>query len=330
MIYGFVKFLMTVALRLYYRRIYVTGLENIAAKGPVIILPNHNSSLMDAAILGVLIRRPLHFFARGDVFTSNFVSKLLARFHMLPVHHHEGRKTLDQNTQSFSKAEDILLKGGIIIFFPEGSSHIDKQLKPLRKGVFRLAFNTAARKNYALDIPMIPAGITYSKPTTWRADVIVHLGTPILLSDYIPGYLSNPAATLLQLSKIAYKAMELQVPNIIDASLNDVTAGCTEIVLNDFSYHTAHWQSATRKRLEQEKAVYHSLGSASQHTREKISTTYQRYTALLNESDLKDKTLSPYFHFPGWNYLFLLSGIILFPIGFLLNALPLLVARKIS
>ena len=69
MLYGFVKIVMKIALRFFYRRAYVTGLETIARQGPVIIIANHTSSLMDAALLGILIRRPVHFFTRADVFS---------------------------------------------------------------------------------------------------------------------------------------------------------------------------------------------------------------------------------------------------------------------
>ena len=48
---------MTAGLRFFYRHIHVTGFENIPSKGPVIIIANHNSSLMDAALLGILLKR---------------------------------------------------------------------------------------------------------------------------------------------------------------------------------------------------------------------------------------------------------------------------------
>src|SRR5687768_4021273 len=124
MLYPFAKILMTIILRLFYRRIYATGLETIASKGPAIIIANHSSSLMDAALLGVLISRPAWFFTRADVFSGFLAKKLLSWLHMLPVHHHQsGRNTLQTNEHSFHKAEKILNQGGIIVIFPEGISH---------------------------------------------------------------------------------------------------------------------------------------------------------------------------------------------------------------
>src|ERR1700712_1848937 len=116
MLYGFVKVIMAIALRFFYRRVYVTGLETIARKGPVIIIANHTSSLMDAALLGVLISRPVHFFTRADVFSGKFYSRILDALHMLPINNHDaGRNTLTANNESFSKAQEILAKGGIVV-----------------------------------------------------------------------------------------------------------------------------------------------------------------------------------------------------------------------
>jgi 1-acyl-sn-glycerol-3-phosphate acyltransferase len=331
MLYGLLKVIMTIALRLFYRRVYVTGLENIADKGPAIIMPNHNSSLMDAALLGILIKRPLYFFARGDVFVNAFVERLLARFHMLPVHPHDGgRKTLGDNNAAFSRAEKILLDGGIIIFFPEGVSHTDKQLKPLRKGVFRLAFNTAAKRNFEMNIPLIPAGVTYSNPFCWRSEVMVHLGAPMQLADYVESFKSNASATLLQLSKVAYLDMEQQVPNIKNAEWNALTNNAVEIVMNDFDYQTSSWRQATRNRLDKEKGVYGRISLLDERSRRQLETSVDKYRQLLGQYGLEDASLSKKFSFQFIDLLLLILSLLFFPAGYLLNAVPVFIAKRIA
>src|SRR5687768_2737853 len=143
MLYRLTRIFMTITLRLFYRRVYATGIETIPEKGPVILLANHPSSLMDAALLGILLKRPIHYFTRGDVFKYKLVSAIFSALNMIPVFDHAGRKTLNHNDESFLKAKQILKQGGLILFFPEGSSHIDRRLAPLKKGAFRLAFQAA-------------------------------------------------------------------------------------------------------------------------------------------------------------------------------------------
>ena len=163
---------MTAGLRFFYRHIYVTGLENIPAKGPAIIIANHNSSLMDAALLGILLKRKAWFFARGDVFVNKPVQQII------------GMVTYDAGAQSpgreknpgrelriaFQTVSRFFLQEALIVFFPESYSHTEHQLLPFRKGVFRLAFDTASSHNFSFEIPVVPIGITYDHPVACRTD----------------------------------------------------------------------------------------------------------------------------------------------------------------
>src|SRR5687768_5815054 len=110
----------------------------IPAKGPAILLANHPSALMDAALIGILLKRFVYFFTKGVVFISKPLNFFLNALHMSPIHNHRGgRDSVNINEESYVKAERILSAGGIVLFFPEGNSKTDHQLMPFRKGVFR-------------------------------------------------------------------------------------------------------------------------------------------------------------------------------------------------
>jgi 1-acyl-sn-glycerol-3-phosphate acyltransferase len=178
MTYRIVKWLMSIALRLFYARIIPVNLENIPAKGPVLLIANHPSSLMDAAILGILSKRPIHFFARGDIFINGLVKFILQKLHMHPIHNHSlGRSTINNNDHSFQKALDLLNKGEMILFFPEGISHVDYHIRSFKKGAFRLAYNYLTQPgNKSLFAQ--PIGINYSHPTKPFSQVWVNVGHP--------------------------------------------------------------------------------------------------------------------------------------------------------
>src|SRR5882757_9728381 len=191
-------------LRFFYRHIYITGMEHIPPRGPLIIIANHPSSLMDAALLGVLLKRRPWYFTRGDVFVNGPVRPILSWLHMIPVHQHEGgRSSLGANDDSFSAAQAILARNGIIVFFPESTSHTEHQLWPFRKGVFRLAFQAIAAHGFSLRLPIVPIGITYDHPVKGRQCVQVHAGKPLLVEDYVALYQSNPSTALLRMAKDA-------------------------------------------------------------------------------------------------------------------------------
>lgn len=331
MLYHFVKIIMSTALRFFYRRVYVTGLETIAREGPAIIIANHSSSLMDAAILGVLIQRPVHFFTRADVFSSRLFSKVLGALNMIPVNNHEaGRNTLGDNNESFSKAAEILAKGGIVVFFPEGISHIDRRLLPLRKGVFRLAFQSAKQNNFLLNIPVIPAGINYSHPSTCQADVMIHFGTPLLLNDYKEEYLNNAAASLLRITKDSFAAMQKNTLHIRDESKCNLIESCLKIKRNDYSFFTKQWMQGTIKRLEEEKSICEGIDRLVLSKQSELQKNNNDYFEMLQQCNIRDKAISPLFNFSGYKKLLMVAGSPLFLIGYTLNCLPVIIAKKIA
>jgi 1-acyl-sn-glycerol-3-phosphate acyltransferase len=331
MLYRFVKILMTTGLRFFYRHIHVTGLKNIPAKGPVIIIANHAASVMDAAVLGILLKRQIHFFARGDVFVNKPVRKILSWLHMMPVHNHDaGRHTLDANTGSFSEAQRILTNGGIIVFFPEATSHIERQLLPFRKGVFRLAFQTAVANNFSFEIAIVPAGITYDHPVDGGKDVQVHIAEPIFLSAYKQAYLDNAPATLLYLSKYAYELTFKKVLHISDKDRLQLAERWLVMHRNRQVYNSMRWKIASDKQLQQEQNICTWVNTLTADEANKIRQQQAAYFDSLHKHRMNDKAMAAARRFPSWKKIVAWMGFPFYIAGLLLNAPPVWLAKRIA
>lgn len=332
MLYRLVKILMTVALRFFYRHIHTSGLENVPAKGPAIIIANHASSLMDAALIGILLKRPIYYFARGDVFINKPITTILSWLHMMPVHNHDGgRKTLDVNESSFSEGQRILSKGGIIVFFPESTSHVERQLMTFRKGVFRLAFKTATDNNFSFDIPIIPFGITYDHPVRAGKEVQVHAGKPISLLSYKKRYEENASATLLQVSKHAYELVHQQVLHIASKDRLVTAEHCLETNWNNFyKGNRSSWIIQHRQRLETAQYLCGNINQAGQTNAELLGKRCAAYYKRLGQYKIEDRSISPAFNFPSRKIVLVCLGFPVYVAGMLLNALPVIVAKRIA
>lgn len=321
---------MTTGLRFFYRHLYVTGLENIPPKGPVIIIANHASSLMDAAVLGILLKRQLFFFARGDVFVNKPVRAMLSWLHMMPVHQHTaGRHTLAANTNSFSEAQRILANGGIIVFFPESTSHTDRQLWPFRKGVFRLAFQTAQASQFSFEITIVPVGITYDHPVHARTTAQVHVGEPLFLSHYTASYLDNTSATLLRISKDAYERAHKKVLHINNKEHLAIAEQCLELNRNNTGTHPT-WKIASDKRLQEERAICQFINNATASEINQVKQEQAVYFDALNKHGLDDTTFGRAASCSFAKPLLVWLGAPLFAAGALLNGLPILLARLVA
>jgi 1-acyl-sn-glycerol-3-phosphate acyltransferase len=59
-------------LSIHYKRIFVGGLENFPAKGPVLLAANHGNAFLDAITVCLSVNRPVWFLARADIFKKNW------------------------------------------------------------------------------------------------------------------------------------------------------------------------------------------------------------------------------------------------------------------
>ncbi len=319
---------MTAGLRFFFRHIHVTGLENIPEKGPAVLIANHNSSLMDAALLGILLKRKAWFFARGDVFVNGPVRTLLRWFHMMPVHTYRGgKKSLGVNQHSFSDGQRILAAGGIIVFFPESSSHIEHQLLPFRKGVFRLAFDTAAATGFSFDIPIVPIGINYDHPVNCRTDVQVHAGKPLLLSAYKDEYRLNAPAALLHVCKDAQQAVCGLVLHIHDKQRLLTAEQYLAICRAEKKQPVPSWKIPSAQQLQWEQGICSTLNSMPQEDFNQNSRTINNYFDVLTTAGLQDRSIAVSFSAAQKTRLFL--GFPFYITGLLLNGLPVFIARQV-
>ena len=89
MLYRIFKWLFYLSVKGYFRSSYLEGKENIPESGPVIFVANHTSAFMDPILLGVHIRRPIYFLARGEAFKSKLASIFFNWLHMIPIYRPE-------------------------------------------------------------------------------------------------------------------------------------------------------------------------------------------------------------------------------------------------
>lgn len=129
-------------------------------QGPLLIAANHPNSFLDAIIISSLFKLPVYSLARGDAFASNFITKVLRSFNMLPVYRlSEGTENLEYNYATFNSCEKLFQKNKIVLIFSEGNCINEWHLRTLKKGTARLVLN-AWQNNIPLKI--IPLGINYS------------------------------------------------------------------------------------------------------------------------------------------------------------------------
>ena len=169
-------------LRVFYRRVEAAGLARVPASGPTILVLNHPNGLMDPLLLLCLSPRPVSFLAKSPLFTMPFVSLFVRAFGSIPVYRpQDADADVRRNRETFTKARELLRRGGVLALFPEGVSHDQPRLMPLKSGAARIALGAAAEG----PVTIVPAGLTYEARDIFRSGALLRVAEPFTV-DPIP------------------------------------------------------------------------------------------------------------------------------------------------
>ncbi len=180
------------AARIFYR-LEIEG--SAPPEGPLLLVANHPNALLDPALVVAAARRPVRFLSKAPLLRDRRVGWLVRAVGSIPVVRKmdDPDATAESNQASFAAAHQALAEGAAIALFPEGTSHSDPQLKPLKTGAARIALGAAAR---APALRIVPVGLVFRGPagkSTFRAEALVLLGDPVEWSD-LAGVGTEPEA----------------------------------------------------------------------------------------------------------------------------------------
>ena len=170
---------------LYFSKIEINGEENVPEDdAPFIYAVNHQAAFLDAVLLGTLSPFPVHYLTRSDVFKPA-TKWILSSFNMIPIYRiRDGFSSLSKNEAIFETIKDLLLQDKRILIFPEGNHHHTHFLRPVSKGVSRIAFNSQLVNKK--DITVVPVGLNYFSHTRSGRKLILNYGKPIRVKDFMP------------------------------------------------------------------------------------------------------------------------------------------------
>ncbi len=209
LLYKFVKNGGKIGLPLFFGRLEINGEENVPKNKPFLIAPNHQNAFLDAILMGVYIKKPVHFLTRSDVFVTPFEG-VLSALNMMPVYRiRDGYEKLSKNEEVFAKCASLLKKGLPVLIFPEGNMDEGHYLRPLSKGTARLALQTQI--NMDEDLLILPVGINYFDHFRPRHKCIINFGAPIKVKDYLEKYNTHKAKGLIALRNDLSSAMKSQL-----------------------------------------------------------------------------------------------------------------------
>jgi 1-acyl-sn-glycerol-3-phosphate acyltransferase len=189
------RFLVTEILREAFKLISIReikGVDNLPARGPVIIAANHLTNF-DVFPLQFALPRPIFYMGKEELFRNPLMDWFLRQLGAFPVY--RGA----QDAWAITHAEKVLRQRLVLGIFPEGSRSKGRGLRPAKTGAARLAFTA--------DCPIVPIAIHGTqymfRKSPRRTKIYITVGAPLY---------PQPNETLLALTDRMMFAMAEMLP----------------------------------------------------------------------------------------------------------------------
>lgn len=327
MVYAFLKVWANWVLRLFFKKIYVSGLEHLPKDKAILIASNHPNGFLEPITMACIFPRALHFLVRGDVFANPIARFWLEQTNQIPIFRFkDGFSDLRKNNKSIAEAQKKLKQKEAILIFVEGSTESDKQLRPLQKGLSRIAFQVLAQDE-SLPLDIVPVGINYLDSKRFRSESILTLGPAISANEYYAQHEDHNKG-IRKLTADISDAMQPYVVHLDDlkdtqllnevlvlsnvlkpnASAPIVTRDSEPLALdNKLVEHINHWDEAQKNDAKSKLKSFFQ-----KHDREALANMYQKpWPTILN-------------------LLLLILAAPFAIVGLLINAVPFFAARKFA
>jgi 1-acyl-sn-glycerol-3-phosphate acyltransferase len=216
MLYALLKVIVGFTLRIFYRKIYINGTEFIKDGRPQLIASNHPNGFMEPLVMACFFDKPLHFLVRGDVFDKKWLKPLLVATNQIPIFRfRDGFSKLRENSATMDESTKVLLANNTLLIYAEGSTSGQRTLRPLQKGLARIAF-TVLEADHDTKLEILPAGVFFTHPTQFGEEVHLSIGQPIRVQDYKDLYEADPKSAYAKILQDIYDAMLNHVVHLDD------------------------------------------------------------------------------------------------------------------
>jgi 1-acyl-sn-glycerol-3-phosphate acyltransferase len=192
----------------------VEGVENIPAKGPMILASNHQA-VLDSFYLPLKVQRRITFLAKSEYFTGSGLKGAFQKWFFTAV----GQVPIDRTgadaaQDALNAGARVIGKGKLLGIYPEGTRSPDGRLYKGKTGMARLALQTGVQV-----VPVAMIGTDKMNPIgskMWKpAKITIKIGKPIDFSRF-EGMAGNRFVERAVTDEVMYDLMLLSGQEYVD------------------------------------------------------------------------------------------------------------------
>jgi glycerol-3-phosphate O-acyltransferase/dihydroxyacetone phosphate acyltransferase len=174
-------------IRVFFRRVELEGGGNLPTAGPVVLVANHINGLVDGLLLMATLSRYPRFLGKSTLFKIPPLWPFLKLAGVIPVFRTIDAVPGDHNVSAFAISHDLLRRGGLVAVFPEGISHDEPSLQPLKTGAARIALE-AGIDGEIEGVQSVAVGLVYDAKARFRSSALVRVAEPVGIDHWAGSY----------------------------------------------------------------------------------------------------------------------------------------------
>jgi len=288
-LYFFSYFTIPYALHTFFRRIRILNAPN-ERLCRTFYAANHASSFMDPLLPTSLNKPIVHFMTRADIY-KGFLKHIFHNVHMLPIfRQHDGDGHLAKNEEVFKTVAKEVDAGKSILVFTEGFTDdvFVRRLKPIKKGILRMAFQSLETLDWKEDVFVQTLGINYTHPKHFGTEVLMSYGPKILLNDYKEAYLENPSKLMQDLSNSIEADMQAQITYVEDIERCEFHENIMRLTRRGMNHESSDFSIPLEERWRYSQNLAHWLNDQSQDSIEALDTQMKDYFSSMSATPIRE------------------------------------------
>ena len=270
---------------IYFRDVEAVGLAPAASTGGRIFAANHVNGLVDPVLVLTTADCTICPVAKSTLWKIPGLRWLLDAVDAVPIVRRKdfATKSPEANDALFARVASHLGRGGNILIFPEGTSHNEPHLAPLKTGAVRML--AAARAAGARGLTFQAVGLEFDARDVFRSRALVVYG-PVRDVDAL-------AATSDDLPRAVTRMLEddLSALIILGPTWDErvLVARVAEIFASEAGDASLAGRNAIGREVE---AAKRTLKATSETTHDAIARDVSRYYAMLAAAGERDERVA--------------------------------------
>jgi glycerol-3-phosphate O-acyltransferase/dihydroxyacetone phosphate acyltransferase len=272
-------------IHVFFRQVEVEGGERLESDRPMVLVVNHRNGLVDGLLLMATLRRYPRLLGKSTLFRIPILWPFLKLGGVVPVYRARDGAVMERNSDTFSRARRLLAGHGMVAMFPEGISHDEPTLQPLRTGAARIALGAAA--DGVVGVETAAVALVYDDKQRFRSRALVKVGRPEPVDPWLPAPGHDDHHAVRALTDDLARRLRDVGPDYASWSDADRLAAVAEIVTRSETDLPGDVDLADRQRVAERLArVESSTGGAAALA--PLRHAHARYQQDLDRAGLHD------------------------------------------